>query len=306
MQVSSSRVKSLGGPAPMAFAAYDLGALGYVEEEFLLEGQASSYAVSGERTADGRWRANPAEEVPFVTRLVTRRPADAARFSGSVIVEWNNVSGGVDASPDWTLLHRELIRAGHAWMGVTAQKAGVDGGGYVEGPHLKKAFPERYAVLNHPGDAWSYDIFSQAGAALRGPAGLLGPLTAKRLVAAGESQSAMRLVTYINAVDPLAMVYDGFLVHGRGATGAGFDAAGARARPSPGDPGEQIRAGRPRPGSGAAKRDRRDRARRRTVTSRTGRACGCGRSPEPRTQTPTSSSPAARTTAACRPTVSPT
>ena len=33
--------------------------------------------------------------------------------------------------PDWTLLHRELIRAGHAWVGVTAQKAGVDGGGFV-------------------------------------------------------------------------------------------------------------------------------------------------------------------------------
>ena len=240
MQVSSSRVKSLGGPAPMAFSAYDLGALGYVEEEFLLEGQASSYALQGERTADGRWRANPVEEVPFVTRLVTRRSTDPARFSGSVVVEWNNVSGGVDASPDWTLLHRQLIRAGHAWMGVTAQKAGVDGGGYVEGPHLKKAFPERYAVLNHPGDAWSYDIFSQAGTALRASTGLLGGLTAKRLIAAGESQSAMRLVTYINAIDPPAKVYDGFFVHGRGATGAGFDAS--RSRPNPGDPGEQIRA----------------------------------------------------------------
>ena len=162
-----ARVTSFGGPAPTPAGAYDLAALGYVEEEFILEGQASSFAIQGERTADGQWRAAPAETAPFVTRLVTRRPVDAERFSGAVMVEWNNVSGGVDASPDWTLLHRQLIRAGHAWMGVTAQKAGVDGGGFVEGPHLKKAFPERYGALDHPGDAWSYDIFSQSGAALQ-------------------------------------------------------------------------------------------------------------------------------------------
>jgi hypothetical protein len=157
-----------------------------------------------------------------------------------VIVEWNNVSGGVDASPDWTLLHRELIRAGHAWIGVAAQKAGIDGGGFVEGPHLKKAFPERYGVLNHPGDAWSYDIFSQAGAALKAPTGPLGSLTPSRVIAVGESQSAAFLVSYINAVDPLAQVFDAFFVHGRGGAGAGFD--GVRRRPGLADtPGERIR-----------------------------------------------------------------
>ncbi len=234
-----ARVTSLGGPAPTPPGLYDLAALGYVEEEFILEGQATSFALAGERSAKGQWRAAPAQATPFVTRLVTRRPIDAERFSGAVMVEWNNVSGGVDASPDWTLLHRQLIRAGHAWMGVTAQKAGVDGGGFVEGPHLKKAFPERYAGLNHPGDAWAYDIFSQAGAALRS-GGLLGPLAPRRLIAIGESQSAMFLVSYINAVDPLARVYDGFFVHGRGATGAGFD--GVRRRPGLAEaPGERIR-----------------------------------------------------------------
>jgi hypothetical protein len=243
-----ARIRSLGGPAPMPGGAYDLAELGYVEEEFLLEGQASSYALAGERTADGKWRASVDAAAPFVTRLVVRRPKDAGRFSGVVVVEWNNVSGGVDASPDWTLLHRQLIRAGHAFVGVAAQKAGIDGGGMVEGPHLKKAFPERYGVLDHPGDAWSFDIFSQAGAALKAPNGPLGPLTAKRLIAAGESQSAMYLITYINAVDPLAGVFDGFFVHGRGAAGARFD--GVRFRPSSGGagggmrdvPAEQIRA----------------------------------------------------------------
>ncbi len=54
-------------------------------------------------------------------------------------------------------------------------------------------------------------------------AGILGPLTARRTIAAGASQSAIFLVTYVNAVDPLAKVFDGFLVHGRGGTGAGID-----------------------------------------------------------------------------------
>jgi hypothetical protein len=234
-----SRVTSLGGPAPTPAGAYDLRDFGYLEEEFLLEGEATSFVLSGERSTDGRWRAIPETLAPFVTRLVVRRPAAAGRFSGVVVVEWNNVSGGVDASPDWTLLHRQLIRAGHAFVGVTAQKAGVDGGGFVEGEHLKKAFPERYARLSHPGDAWSYDIFSQAGAALRRPDGPLGPLAVKRLIAIGESQSAMFLVSYINAIDPLAKVYDGFFVHGRGATGARFD--GVRFRPTAGDPGAPMR-----------------------------------------------------------------
>jgi hypothetical protein len=123
------------------------------------------------------------------------------------------------------LLHRHLIRRGHAWVGVTAQKAGIDGGGLVEGPHLKKAFPDRYRDLSHPGDAWSFDIYSQAGRALAADDGTgpLGPLTPTRILAIGESQSAAFLVTYINAVDAHAAVFDAFFVHGRAASGAALD-----------------------------------------------------------------------------------
>ena len=79
----------------------------------------------------------------------------------------------------------------------------------------------RYESLTHPGDSYSYDMFSQAGQAIRDDAKLLlGGLRPERLLAVGESQSAGRLVTYIDAVHPLAQVYDGFLVHSRGAGGA--------------------------------------------------------------------------------------
>ena len=74
----------------------------------------------------------------------------------------------------------------------------------------------------HPGDSFSYDIFSQAGEAVRDPSGPspLGDLKVKRVIAAGESQSAFRLVDYIDAIHPLAHVYDGFLVHSRVAISA--------------------------------------------------------------------------------------
>jgi len=43
----------------------------------------------------------------------------------------------------------------------------------------------------------------------------LGELEPKRIIAIGESQSAIRLTTYLNAVHPRDRVYDGFFVHSR-------------------------------------------------------------------------------------------
>jgi hypothetical protein len=219
------RVSQMAGDPPMPAGAYNLAALGYVEREFLIEGVATSFALIGERTSDGRWTVRPDTEMPFVTRFVVRTPSDPARFSGTVAVEWHNVSGGVDVGPDWMLLHRDFIAQGHGWVGVSAQKAGIDGGGLVEGMHLKKLAPDRYGQLQHPGDGWSFDIFTQVARVLRSrdEDAPLGGLVPERLIAIGESQSAAFLVTYINGVDFEAREFDGFLVHGRGAGGAGLD-----------------------------------------------------------------------------------
>ncbi len=87
---------------------------------------------------------------------------------------------------------------------------------------MKTTNPERYGSLVHPGDSFSYDIFSQAGAGDSPPRRTesLGGLQIENIIAVGESQSAFRLVTYINAIHPLADVYDGFLVHSRDAVAA--------------------------------------------------------------------------------------
>ena len=168
----------------------------------------------------------PGPTAPFRTRFVVRRPSDPARFSGTVVVEWHNVSAGIDAAPDWGFFHRHVAAEGHAWVGVSAQKVGIDGGGFVEGIHLKLLAPERYRALEHPGDAWSFDMFSQVGELLRLPAHenpLGAGLVAEHLLAAGESQSAACLVTYINAIDDHARVFDGFFVHGRPGVGVAID-----------------------------------------------------------------------------------
>ncbi len=210
-----------GTPAEFMFStSFDLAQVGYRESEFFLSGTASGYTSATPLTSDGKWAVTPNGTAPYTTRAVVRRPVDPKKFNGTVIVEWLNVSGGADAGPDWTLTHNELVREGFAWVGVSAQWTGVQTA-KGNNPGTLPGNPVRYAPLSHPGDSYSYDIYSQAGQALRGnSAQLLGGLKPRKLIAAGESQSAARLVTYIDGVHPLARVYDGFLVHSRAASGA--------------------------------------------------------------------------------------
>ena len=88
-------LRPLPGASPMPVGAYDLAALGYVEEEFAFSGDAASYRLAGERTPDGRWMAEAGNSRLYTTRLLVRRPADGTQFSGTVVVEWMNVSGGL-------------------------------------------------------------------------------------------------------------------------------------------------------------------------------------------------------------------
>ena len=203
--------------------AIDMEQFGYVEEEYFISGDATSYTSDEPLTEDGLWTATPTTSKPYTTRLIVRRPIKASAFGGTVIVEWFNVSGGMDASPDWTFAHNHILRSGSVWVGVSAQEAGIVGGGNPLGAMmaLKNVDPVRYGPLEHPGDDFSYDIFSQAGAAMWFAADTaLDGFVPETVLAMGESQSAFRLTTYINGVAPLVDIYDGYLVHSRGASGA--------------------------------------------------------------------------------------
>ena len=78
--------------------AFDLAADGYVGEEFFLSGTAYSYSQVGAREDDGLWQAKRDGSSPFTTRILTRRPKDPVHFNGTVVIEWMNVSGGLDAN----------------------------------------------------------------------------------------------------------------------------------------------------------------------------------------------------------------
>jgi hypothetical protein len=217
-----------GAGVPLVFGYFDdLAAIGYESAEFFVSGDAHSYTSAVPLTPDGKWAiaADPTT-ADYETRVVVHTPTNPKRFNGTVYVEWLNVTGGADASPDWVHGHLQVAREGAAYVLVSAQVVGVN---QLKCPAAGPGCPApgdpaRYASLVHPGDSYSYDIFSQAGQAIWDGA-LLSGLVPRRVVAMGESQSAGRLTTYINAVHPLVDVYDGFLVHSRGAGGAALSQA---------------------------------------------------------------------------------
>lgn len=214
-------------------AGPDLDEAGYVEAEYAVSGQATAYAqTDGSDTfpEDGHIELEPTTTADYTTRIVVRRPEDPAGFDGTVVMEWHNVSGGLDVAPDWTYTAAEITRSGHAWVGVSTQMIGIEGGPVAvetpvsalggAGEGIKNQKPDRYGDLVHPGDAYSYDIFTQVARLLRdadAEVRPLGDLQAEHLLAMGESQSAYALTTYYDGVQPLTGAFDGFLVHSRGA-----------------------------------------------------------------------------------------
>ncbi len=200
-------------------SAIELAAHGYSEEEYFIEGTANTYAADSQdpmadasvESAGHRYR----------TRLVVRRP-NAADFNGVAVVEWMNVTGGVDKDIDWWQSGAHLVANGYAYVFVSAQQMGID--------NITAWSPERYAGLDAThdgmvsGDASSYDIFSAVAKAItrEGQASsgvdILSGLRPRQIIATGHSQSASRLANYLNAIHPLDPVFDGVIVHGGGGT----------------------------------------------------------------------------------------
>jgi len=143
---------------------------GFVTAEYFLEGTAVSYAATegSELGLDGLWDVEPADEASYKTRAYVVRPADSAKFNGIVLVNWQNVTIGADfGMPD-----SEQLQRGYAWVGITTQRVAHEGqpslgDGLPATIGLRQWDPERYGSLHHPGDAFSYDIFSQGTRALR-------------------------------------------------------------------------------------------------------------------------------------------
>ena len=181
------------GPLPVTATSYPFGAadhtlvpedlskVGYVEEEYLVSGKANVYTWPGPGPAAVR-----TPDAPYTTRILVRRPAKASRFSGNVVVEMLNPSNLFDLNIGWALAHRQMVRNGDAWVGITDKPIDVVA--------LKNFDPARYALAvvrepagaRRPGqlpnpvssvdsttasrateDGLALDIYSQVGALVR-------------------------------------------------------------------------------------------------------------------------------------------
>jgi hypothetical protein len=235
------------GPLPVSAASYpfgaadhtrtpsDLKAVGYVEEEFLFSGLANVYDWPEPGPAMVR-TAN----APYTTRVLIRRPADRAHFSGTVIVEMLNPSNLFDLNIGWAMSNAQIVRKGDAWVGITAKPVAI--------ASLKTFNPTRYGALswanpleaNDPDNCDTvardsnratenglvWDINRQVGQWLRNrgannPLGYgttTGAHPVARLYAWGYSQTGGYLYTYVNAIHSLDVkqfgkpLFDAYLI----------------------------------------------------------------------------------------------
>lgn len=200
-----------GGDRGRMFGAstIELDLFDYVEEEFFFSGEATRYEQIGELKIDGKWTVHAVDPARYTMRLIVRRPRTGTKFNGTAIVEWLNVSEGYENT---LILDEGIYRSGFAYVGVSAQQVGVTG--FKNHPRGLKAWDrKRYEALVMPGEAYSYDIFTQGGRAVgpgrrREGADPMGGLAVRKLIATGASQSAAKLVTYANAIQRLAKVFD--------------------------------------------------------------------------------------------------
>jgi hypothetical protein len=224
-----SAAATLSGPIttghiiePLTANPSNLAANGYMEQEFFASGTATAFKATS-MPSNGKWTIAPTTTASYRTRIIVRRPTSAARFNGTVVVEWMNVSDG-ESAPDWDYLNPELMRGGYAYVAVSAQAEGVNGGKPILGSPvtgLVGTEPARYGTLHHPGDQYSLDMFAQIARAVgTDSASSLGNLHPKHTVAVGESQSAFYLTTFADALQPLTHTFDGIFIHSRGGTGA--------------------------------------------------------------------------------------
>ena len=184
---------------PLWDSFYNLSDLGYDEQEYFVSGTAKTYGT-------------PSTTAPYTTRIIVRRPRDASKFNGTVVLDWVNVTAQFENAVDTLEAHQLFHREGFAYVHVSAQSAGL-----CCLPELTPKLwdPVRYMAISHPGDDYSFDMFSQIAKAMKSPPEVdpMAGLKVRKVIAVGQSQSGTRMRDYLIQVQPEAKVIDAFLVH---------------------------------------------------------------------------------------------
>jgi hypothetical protein len=283
---AATAVPEVEGPLPATAASHpfggaqwqlrpqDLGKHGYVEEEYLLSGDANVYEWGADNEAVVRTPG-----APYTTRVLVRRPIKPRKMSGSVVVEPLNPSNFFDLNIGWAMSGDQFMRNGDVWVGFTSKPVAVRS--------LQTFDGDRYGALNWANplslddprncavdqiqtivdpvaersrateDGLVWDILSQVGTWVRSDAAS-NPLVAgkgrhrasrvDRTYAFGYSQTGSMLITYINAIQPRVVadegrpIFDGYFV---GVAGGRFIGAAPLNQCTPvpplGDPRRSIR-----------------------------------------------------------------
>lgn len=205
----------------------DLPKAGYVEEEFFVSGRANVY----DWAADGRLSVRT-PNAPYTTRILLRRPAAPARFSGNVIIEIANSARRFDFNFTWGVSHDSFMENGDVFVVLTLGQPNLEA--------LKVFDPVRYAPLSManptPDEACAvgrgggapqtsmfeaglqWDILSQVGALLKA-ARAGGPLAGFNVQRLYMTAYDGIMHTYMAAIHPNARlangrpVYDGYMQH---------------------------------------------------------------------------------------------
>ena len=232
-------IPDVTGPIPVTATSYplmtssklqtivDLPKAGYVEEEFFVTGRANVYDWS----ADGQVSVKSAN-APYTTRILLRRPGEARRFSGNVIVEIVNSARRYDFPFAWGVSHDYFMENGDAFVLITLAQANLEG--------LKAFDAARYAPLSlanptpeetctggraggapqtAPGEeGLQFDILAQAGVLLKaGRAN--GPLAGFNVQRLYMTAYDGALPTYIAAMHSRVRlanrrpIYDGYILN---------------------------------------------------------------------------------------------
>lgn len=205
-----------------------LATSGYSETEYLVSGVANIYEwTANERSVQPGVRA---AKLPYATRMLVRRPVDARKFSGMVVVELFDAGDLYDRAPLWGLSAQQFLRHGDVWVGVTVKPAAAAalrrfdavrysglGFAYTQPAECQPADARAYPPNTETGLAW--DLIAQVGALLRSSSkeNPLLELNPRHVVAAGYGEAGGYVVTYANAMHAMqrrgdgAAIYDGYL-----------------------------------------------------------------------------------------------
>ena len=172
---------------------------------------ATEYFVSG--TANGQ---------PYTTRIVIRKPADAARVSGLVLAESMHPSGNA-----WMFhfTHRYTMSEGHIGLDVLTS---------THEPFAEFNEPRYRSLRVTQGQA--PEILAQVGALMKSTSSPIAAYRIRKMILAGTSASAAVVVNYLPAHTVLRMpdlrpIYDGFMPTSTGATIPAQATAGGTSRP---------------------------------------------------------------------------